>query len=137
MPTRPLLDCANDALASRIENLINYIGPKIGSTTFNSLTFKKKRNNGQPILTVNTGPNFRSCVKVNCFLFTVDLVEPMKKWEAWLHQNQNIHISGGYFCHQFWQSQSFPMEIRLQLTPDNPYLTFDLIIVLCLGHRYL
>ena len=27
----------NDALSSRIENMINYIGPKIGLTTFKSI----------------------------------------------------------------------------------------------------
>ena len=30
------LDCSNDALSSRIENIMNNIGPKIGSTTFNT-----------------------------------------------------------------------------------------------------
>ena len=29
------LGCSNDALSSRIENKISYIGPKIGPTTFN------------------------------------------------------------------------------------------------------
>ena len=33
------LDCSNDALSSRIENIMNYIEPKIGSTTFKSLTY--------------------------------------------------------------------------------------------------